>query len=196
LANLHCIADPRRSAFANRLRHLQKMGFPPGINTGRGKAAEYGPEHVFLLGFVLELNQFGMGPERAVNLLDKSLDDVVDGVRRACGPERQTVYANPPANALGDLSDDDDRYITCFSAKRLRQWIGITDEHSAVGVRMALFSVSGLIHNLANLIDEREDGPDQFISELGIWAEELHAQTPAGQMRSMLEDENDGDPQA
>jgi hypothetical protein len=43
LAHTHNIAEPKRRAFAARLQHLQKLKFPAGTNTGRGRAAKYTP---------------------------------------------------------------------------------------------------------------------------------------------------------
>lgn len=77
LALTHQIRHESRSAFAHRLKHLQRLGFPAGINTGRGRAATYSVGHLFQWALALELFQFGLTPERAVNVLQQNMDTVL-----------------------------------------------------------------------------------------------------------------------
>jgi len=72
LAGMNFIADPHRSAFASRIKNIQRLKFPSGINTGRGVAAIYRAEHVLLLGLTIELLQLGLTPERAVRTLSNN----------------------------------------------------------------------------------------------------------------------------
>lgn len=65
LARVNLIREDARSAFDARLKHFQRLEFPPGTNTGRGRAATYGIGHVLQLAFALELVQLGVPPERA-----------------------------------------------------------------------------------------------------------------------------------
>lgn len=76
LAEIHSIAPARVSAFRARLKHYQKMGFPSGINTGRGRAASYNIGHALQLAVVLETNQMGLLPERASKIVEWNLDRV------------------------------------------------------------------------------------------------------------------------
>ncbi|MBC2669700.1 hypothetical protein ACFOON_13040 [Novosphingobium piscinae] len=87
---MYGIPDSRRSTFAARLKHFQKLGFPRGTNTGRGHAAVYSAEHAFLLAFVLELNQLGHTPERSIALAGKVLFGVIDAI-----PHILQKFANP-----------------------------------------------------------------------------------------------------
>ena len=63
LAAQHEVADANRVAFRGRLQHFQRLGFPAGINTGRGRSAKYGFGQVLMLALGLELIQFGLSPE-------------------------------------------------------------------------------------------------------------------------------------
>ncbi len=76
-AALHRIAPEKRTAFRGRLQHFQKLRFPPGVNTGRGKAAEYGAGSILSLAVALELVQLGVPPDRSVRLLTENLTHVV-----------------------------------------------------------------------------------------------------------------------
>lgn len=72
LASANHVPDEAIPAFRARLRHLQRQGFPQGINTGRGKPAKYSPKQVFELAFAVELAQFGIGPERIVGIVENN----------------------------------------------------------------------------------------------------------------------------
>ena len=83
MALCHDIAPDKRSAFANRLKHLQKLGFLPDIRTGRGKAADYKGHHVFLLGLALQFIELGLTPERTIFVIRENLNFVLIPTRFA-----------------------------------------------------------------------------------------------------------------
>jgi hypothetical protein len=66
LAALHKIADEKRVTFQTRLKFFQRLGFPEGVNTGKGKAAGYQAHHVLNLALALELLQLGLSGERQI----------------------------------------------------------------------------------------------------------------------------------
>lgn len=65
LAFVNDIDPARADAFEARLKQWQKMGFPEGVNVGRGQRAAYGATQVHQLLFMLKLLQVGLTPERA-----------------------------------------------------------------------------------------------------------------------------------
>lgn len=69
LAELHDIPPKRYSALNARLKHFKRLGFPAGVNTGRGVAAKYDASAIVRLLLAFEFLQFGMGPEKAVQLI-------------------------------------------------------------------------------------------------------------------------------
>lgn len=83
LADLHNIASPHRSAFSNRLKNFQRLGFPEGINTGRGKAAAYKIHHVVHFAVLLEFVQMGLTPERAISICSLHLPTIRDAIKVA-----------------------------------------------------------------------------------------------------------------
>jgi hypothetical protein len=95
LALAHEIRDDKRAAFAARLKHLQRLGFPPGVNTGRGVAATYDIGHLFLLGLALELNQLGLTPERAADVLMNNPEAVLSALSIASAWRREGTEAGP-----------------------------------------------------------------------------------------------------
>ncbi|HEY9091747.1 hypothetical protein [Parasphingorhabdus sp.] len=64
LAQTYGISDTQLPGFRARLKNLQRIGFPEGLNTGRGKPAIYNGGHLFQLAFAIELLLLGLTPER------------------------------------------------------------------------------------------------------------------------------------
>lgn len=59
----------KRPRFQARLKQLQRMGFPEGVNAGKSAKADYNVDHFFQLAAVLELLQMGLTPERSISAL-------------------------------------------------------------------------------------------------------------------------------
>lgn len=69
LAKLHRIDDAKRIAFQGRLKHFLKLELLPGVKQGRGKAATFAAIDVATLALATEVSQFGLLPERVVEML-------------------------------------------------------------------------------------------------------------------------------
>lgn len=69
LADLHDVVPSRQPQLLFRLQHLKKLGFPTGVNTGRGRAVRYGPQQIVELVLAFELIAAGLSPERIVNVI-------------------------------------------------------------------------------------------------------------------------------
>ena len=87
LSKMHNIDSDHRSAFANRLKHLQRLGYPLGTNTGRGRAATYRAQHFFLLGLALELAQLGLATDSAIPIIYDNMKTIAAAADRQ-GDER------------------------------------------------------------------------------------------------------------
>jgi len=182
LALVHTIADGKRSAFANRLRHLQRLGFPPGVNTGRGTVASYGVGEVFLLGVALELMQLGLNPERAVQAITDDYFAVAMGAGMAArdgtpqGSFRNPVFYYLDPSALSDLmrpSRQGDRASSSF----FYAGIGVITENLAESAkqgfgRLALINISFLIHRISGFLPLK-DQKQLFYDNLSTWADNL-----------------------
>lgn len=84
----HLIPDDRQVALRGRLQRLQKLGFPKGTNTGKGRAAQYGPEQLVWLAVAFELLEIGLTPERAANVVQRN----ADRIREATGAAVKTQF--------------------------------------------------------------------------------------------------------
>lgn len=152
LAYAHRVGDDRRSAFKSRLQHLQKRGFPAGTKTGRGRAASYSVEHVIKIALLLELNQMGIAPERALWILRLDMSRAKMAVRMAL----RTMLSGDPLpmfltfdpGGLDDLkhpTDTDDAAET-FHYAGLGQLLENVSNWGEAGVRrVALINVSAML---------------------------------------------------
>lgn len=183
LALLHNIADEKRPAFVSRIQHLQKRGFPPGVNTGRGRAARYEAQHMFLLATALQLNELGMIPEKAIRVVTSSLGFLADGVVSVLDPTplhlKAPVICHVPTSNLEDLANyqASDWGLRC---EDLTKWLrnmqrGRTLE--TVGgmiARSSWFSFSGLIYCLPGVLRQKDaEHFIEFWQALRAWAEPI-----------------------
>lgn len=73
LAELHQVAPTGRVALMGRIKNLQRKGWPPGTNSGRGKPADYDGQALIELLLAFELAALRIPPEQAVTIL-RNLD--------------------------------------------------------------------------------------------------------------------------
>lgn len=62
LADVFGVADEKRKTFTARLQQLQKLGLPPGVNTGRGTRAQYASWQLADFLFYMDLLDAGVSP--------------------------------------------------------------------------------------------------------------------------------------
>ncbi len=125
LARMHRIADDRRSAFSNRIRHLQKMHFPPGTNSGRGKAVVYSVRHIAQLALIFEFAQIGVQPERATKIYTA----------------HATALTSAMTDAVGTLlSDDHFPLLLIFDPAGLSELQDRDPEESSAGIDDAVIT--------------------------------------------------------
>lgn len=178
LAGMYSIAPARRSPFSNRLRHLQKQGFPAGTNTGRGKAAQYEHEHVFQLAIVLMLNSFGYTPERAITLVDANRDNLAQGILKTLSASRQgladeAVFCAFPPVGLSDLQAGTDiRAMSCQTLKEVNRSMSLVASYTSAQFTVSLFSMSGAITDLRRNLALQGNKPSLkfFYDDLSQWA--------------------------
>lgn len=177
LAKLHRIAPDKRSNFAGRLKHYQRNGFPPGTNTGRGRAAAYRPEHLFMMGMALELNQFGASPERAMRQVLSNVTNMAETVKAVT--RSRYIQALPnimcvvPAMALAELAEGDswEEDMMFMPSKELGS-VARRIGTAAGPVRIAAMSLTGLLDRLCGAVMKTEELDERYEFFLGLirWA--------------------------
>ena len=131
LAELHDVLPERRSAFRARIKHLQKLGFPAGLNTGKGTRAVYTLEAIAKLVAAFEFMQFGMMPATAVNLIETNwsffrvtvaaayIERLERGWPRNNGFAFSWVWILTP-QMMADLAPPEDEQFASIGAFRLK----------------------------------------------------------------------------
>jgi len=69
LAQMHGIADTKRTKFQARLKNFHRLGFPLGFESQAGKASLYAPGAVVEMALAIEMTQLGIPPERLTHVL-------------------------------------------------------------------------------------------------------------------------------
>ena len=65
------IHPDRVGTFRSRVKQLQRLQFPPGVNVGRGTRMGYSGEHLFKLITAFELISIGLPAQTACNLVER-----------------------------------------------------------------------------------------------------------------------------
>lgn len=90
LSQKHNIADASRTAFRGRIQHMQRLGFPTGVNTGKGKPVSYTWRELLLVGLALEYLEIGSTPDRSIAEIIKIEDMLLVGISKVILADRQS----------------------------------------------------------------------------------------------------------
>lgn len=78
--------DPDRAGtFRARLKQLQRLNFPQGVNVGRGTRFEYETEHVIKLTFAFELLAVGLPAKLVTEIVEKGWERIAVAVQLVVG---------------------------------------------------------------------------------------------------------------
>lgn len=179
LAAVHDIDPAARSAFSNRLKHFQKLGFLPEIRTGRGKAADYRGQHAYLLGVALQFVELGLTPERAMRAVNQNIDFIAIPTRWALeslneNPDNPSLwFLRFDPSSLNSLrypeSEDDDASFGLFYAGvgTLREAI---EQMGTLWPRIAVVNITSLVAHLYAAFHEANPiSAAEFESDLTEW---------------------------
>jgi hypothetical protein len=181
LALLHEIGADKRVAFRARLKHFQRLGFPEGVNVGKGKSAKYGAGHVITLALALELAELGLTPERIVTLIrgdyfpvfaavKGSTDAILSGEwkpTRSGSAGSIFLYLDP--SALASLRDRDPAGTSfeAADASTVAQHLAhVTSNFERR--RLAIVNVTALVDALVLLLNGGEQ--QAFLKDAEVWA--------------------------
>ncbi|MEP2988257.1 MAG: hypothetical protein ABJN65_06150 [Parasphingorhabdus sp.] len=175
LSKKHRISGKKTVSFRGRLQHFQRLGFPLGINTGKGKRVKYTWRELFLMGLALEYVEIGSTPERIVQEILKFEDILLESLAKVASPQNSEtegcflltelsgLLALKEENQWGEemvllnqseiinvfSADGDDRYRSPYAIIDLRQFVA--------SILLAVF--------------ETIDTPkDQLLEDLNLWA--------------------------
>lgn len=178
LALSHDIAPSKRSAFANRLKHLQKLGFLPEIRTGRGKAADYKGHHIFLLGLALQFIEMGLTPERTIFAIEQEMDLFVIPTRLAIATLAKEKDPHPFFVRFDPSSLDSLRYDNAVHAPTTAFYSGSGSLAESIkgmatrAPRLALINITSLVSDTFSSLHEIDPKlAERYELELQAWLE-------------------------
>lgn len=155
LAEMHHVDAERISALQSRIKDFQRREFPPGLNTGKGRAAEYKIEHIVLLTVAFEMLELGMTPDRICTLLASAGEAIVAEAVFYCRSggggllRRKTslIYFDP--RGLSDLRSGRD-FVKGAAGISIGTVADLTTKfkrHAIGASRLAVIDLGGLIHD-------------------------------------------------
>lgn len=120
LSGFHDIAPDHLSAYAGRLKHIARQGFPAGVASGRGNPAEYDADQLFQLLLVTQLTQYGVQPGRAMRLVSEAWSrlqgdvlriwEAIDASQYSGTLELPAIFWRVPVEALRHMALPDRPY--------------------------------------------------------------------------------------
>jgi hypothetical protein len=126
LAKQHAVREDRRAALKGRLQHFQRLGFPEGLNTGRGRAAIYDMPTVLSLLIAFEMLQIGLSGERVVQIM-REQKDFIPKAAAAAGQllGEQEGILNP--HPIHKFDEGDDSFLLVFDPNALANFSSETE---------------------------------------------------------------------
>jgi hypothetical protein len=85
------IQPDRMGTFRSRIKQLQRLQFPPGVNVGRGSKMGYSGEHLFMLVTAFELIGIGLPAQTACHLVTRHWPHFAGGYALAALQARHTT---------------------------------------------------------------------------------------------------------
>lgn len=113
LAELHAIADSKRTAFQARLKNFHRLGFPRTLETSKGKTARYSPSLLVEMALSVQLTELGLAPDRVVTILNNSLLPVALAIREAASTLHDQLVRNAASSRVRlQMTGRDATYLT------------------------------------------------------------------------------------
>lgn len=113
LANHLRIHPDKLPTLRSRIKQLQRLKFPPGVNVGRGAKMEYSGEHLFMLVTAFELIGAGHPAQAACNLVTEHWQDFAAAYALAALQARRF--------RSNEDKDDGDQILAILSVESLHE---------------------------------------------------------------------------
>lgn len=173
LAKIHCVAPDRRTALKGRLKHFQRLGWPPGTNKGKGARVRYDTGQILSLAVAMEMLELGMTPERVVEQLGLHGSDLALGfidVMASEHPLEEAVFFIFDPDALRSLRDQKDgegrtglKHLIC-SQSDLEEALTTTDLRG--WRRLALISMTAILRDYLGVAHDKVTG--ESFADVGV----------------------------
>ena len=144
------IASPKVSTFRSRIKQLQRLKFPPGVNVGRGAKMVYSAEQLFQLTTAFELLNNGFPAATATDLLSEYWGNFSDAF--AIKESDNRLNKDTPRYILFTLAKikyTDDAHVTIESVSNLQDALSAKDGKSLNSFQV--IDVGGIVNSLADI---------------------------------------------
>jgi len=186
------IGEDRKGALRSRFQHLQRLKFPAGVNTGRGKKVDYGWWETLQVCLAFELIDQGLSPDLVIAMISNNLDGIEFGaavftmlledssapaelISRQKMPDGQGCFLYCAANALANFkveSEGFQGFMAFYGEDEL-----VRDNE----FRHLLDSSNGTFVNLGNIImhilnyraTALDEGLDAVVADFLAWASDF-----------------------
>jgi hypothetical protein len=129
LATMEGVHEDRRGAFHSRLKQWQKMGFPQGVNVGRGVRAPYGANQLFQLVYMVELLRVGLTPDRAIETVIAAWDTIRMGITETvqchAGESDHLHYISLKIDSLTNLTEPGADHMHIYAQLLIDKHLGM-----------------------------------------------------------------------
>lgn len=170
--------------FQMRLKQLQRLGWPRGVNNGRKTRVSYTAQQLLESAFIFELIELGLSPERAIGLVEFWWDSLRDAFLRARDQPFPIVLAFLRGDFAGLLPEKDH----VLSVEEGIAIIGVDPEDRADELRASLALLATSRASLIN-VSKVLSGLTTGMKEAGVESAFVWAQTEP--WREELQEKND-----
>lgn len=182
------IADEAQKTFRGRLQNMQRLKFPAGVNTGRGKRVDYGWPEIIQIALAFDLIDAGLPQEPATSLISSQLGSVEFGmsafgasllkgdnadrwVNERAAPEGAGAYLVCAANSLRELRASPqsyDSYINYIGEDEMVRGENELNQELLRGGRIVLDLGQLILFVLHYISATMEQGLDKALSDFDV----------------------------
>ncbi len=187
------IADEAQKTFRGRMQNMQRLKFPAGVNTGRGKRVDYGWPEIIQIALAFDLIDAGLPQEAATSLISSQLDSVESGVSAFGASLLQSDHAakwvadrEPPAgagaylvcaaNSLRELRASPqsyDSYITFIGEDEMVPGENELNQELLRGGRVLLDLGRLVLFVVQYISSTLEQGLEKALADFGAWLQTI-----------------------
>lgn len=184
LASYLKLQPDNRSILMSRIKQLQRMPFPPGVNVGRGTRMVYTAEHLLMMVTVFELLALGLPAQTACQLVERHWKKFAAGYALAAlgdrkweGYEYGDVFFVLEAFALhkfqfGHREGQPSHAIVCDAAAVPRL---ISASRVNTTFTRYVFALGGLLKEVLEIASEQAG-----VKDASTWSSDFHPWLPEG----------------
>lgn len=176
------IHPDRLGTFRSRIKQLQRLQFPPGVNIGRGGKMAYSLAHLFQMVTAFELLGFAIPAQTACTLAVEHWDTIAGGFALAAlnersfkDPKPENIFAVMAVRNMNEMQIS--RYIDQRSSVRVCDESGLRSEIDVNSFNLdyckLVISLSAILNKVLSIASESAG-----IKKANVFSESFHDWLP------------------